>query len=267
MMLALALLMIGTPAEVFAGKKDKKDKGVKWEWDGTKSGNKVIDDYLETITKCFNRMEEYKNSMDTFVMKDDTLEINGKYYIMTHMVDGEGQLVTRSRVNWQCAEAYAQGGVLVLDMTNAGLGSANAALELTNLGLKGLKYAKYVKGGPNVVSEGVKTIKTIRGKWLQNSRNWKAMKDGAIKDAASIKYDKFTPDVVAKLNKCYYIREIDKSAPEYAEVVKYFTGKTPEEIAKEAEAKAQEIAAANMLPEDKSKALDKEPDLEEELNS
>jgi len=263
LIIALAFLALGSQMEINAAKKE--GKGLKWEWDGTKSGNETIDKYLVQIDTLYEKMKEYQNSMESLNIIEDTLQINGKYYIMSHMEDSDGNIYTRGRVNWQCAQAALQGTNIVLEMTNAGLGSATAALELPNLGLKALKFAKYVKGGPTIISEGTKAIKAIRGKWVANSRQWKAMKDGAIENAASIGYQGFTPEIVAKLNKCYYVREITSEAPEYEEVVKHFTGKTPEEIEKETEDHARKLAQSTVMPEDKSKELDKTPDLEEEL--
>ena len=267
LVIALALLVVGSnQMQVNAAKKDKSEsKGLKWEWDGTKSGNKVIDDYLVQIDTLYTNMQEYQNSMESLEIKEDTMNINGKYYIMSHMEDASGNIYTRGRVNWQCAQAAMQGTNIVLEMTNAGLGSATAALELPNLGLKAFKFAKYVKGGPTIISEGTKAIKAIRGKWVANSRKWKSMKDGAIEDAASIGYQGYNTDVIDKLNKCYYVREITTESPEYEEVVKHFTGKTPEEIAKETEEQAQKLAQSTVMPEDKSKQLNETPDLEDEL--
>ena len=92
------------------------------------------------------------------------------------------------------------------------------------------------------------------------------MKDGAVKDPSTIGYDGFSEELIATLNKCVYIKEVKEDAPEYEEIIKKFTGKTSEEIAAENEGFATEIAAATILPEEKSKALDELPDLEEELN-
>lgn len=265
LMIALAFLALGSQMEVNAAKDKKESKGLKWEWDGTKSGNATIDNYLTQIDTLYDKMQEYQNSMESLSIVEDTMHINGKYYIMSHMEDTSGNIYTRGRVNWQCAQATMQGANIVLEMTNAGLGSATAALELPNLGLKALKFGKYVKGGPAVISEGIKAIKSIRGKWVANSRTWKAMKDGSIENAASIGYQGFTPEIVEKLNKCYYVREITSEAPEYEEVVKHFTGKTPEEIAKETEDQARKLAQSTVMPEDKSKMLDETPDVDEEL--
>lgn len=262
----LAMLTIGSQLDVCAAKKEKKEgKGLKWEWDGTKSGNENIDKYLLQIDTLYRKVQDYQNSLEGLEIKEDTFSVNGKYYIMSHMEDANHNIYTRGQVNWQCVQAYSLGANIILDMANAGLGSASAALELPQLGFKALKFSKYVKGGPAVISEGTKAIKAVRGKWVANSRRWKAMKDGAIENASSIGYAGFTPEVVEKLNKCYYIREITTESPEYEEVVKRFTGKTPDEIAKEAEEQAQKLAQSTVMPEDKSKSLDKTPDLEDEL--
>jgi hypothetical protein len=266
LLMVLAMLTIGSQLNVCAAKKDKKEgKGLKWEWDGTKSGNANIDKYLLQIDTLYHKVQEYQNSLEGLEIKEDTFSVNGKYYIMSHMEDASHNIYTRGQVNWQCVQAYSLGASIILDMTNAGLGSANAALELPQLGFKALKFAKYVKGGPAVISEGTKAIKAVRGKWIINSRRWKTMKDGAIEDASSIGYTKFTSDVVEKLNKCYYIREITNESPEYEDVIKHFTDKTPEEIAKEAEEQAQKLAQSTIMPEDKSKTLDETPNLEDEL--
>lgn len=264
LLFALALLTMGSQAEISA-KKEKKE--LKWEWDGTKSGNVTIDNYLLQIDTLYNKVKSYQESMDTYTMRDDTLYIKGKYYQLAWMVDSQNKILTRATVNWQCVQAYTLGANIIMDMTSAGIGSAEAATALPQLGLKALKFAKYVKGGPAVISAGTKAIKAVRGKWIANSRKWKAMKDGAIENPNTIGFDGFTPEVINKFNKCFYIKEIKEDSPEYEEVVKSFTGKSPDEIAEENKNFANEIANSTILPEDKSKALDKTPDLEEELDS
>lgn len=265
LLIALAMLTFGNQV-LYAGKKEKKEKKeLKWDWDGTMSGNATIDNYLLTIDTLYNRVQVYKETMGSYDMLDDTLFVNEKVYIMTHMANSSGELVSRSRVNWQCAQAVLEGGLIILDMTNAGLSSATAALELPNLGLKALKFGKYVKGGPAVISEGIKSIKSMRGQYMANSRKWKAMKDGAIEDPTTIGYDGFTPEIVKKLNKCYYIKEMREDDPEYAEVIARYKAKDPEVIAQENKDFADKLDSTTVLPEDKSKELDEVPDLEEEL--
>ena len=262
-LLTLVLLTMGSQMEVSAAKKEKK--GLKWEWDGTKSGNKTIDDYLVQIDTLYNKVQEYQKSIDSYVMKDTTLQLNGKWYQIAWMEDSQGQILTRATVNWQCVQAYTLGANIILDMTNAGLGSATASLALPELGLKALKFGKYVKGGPAVISEGTKAIKAVRGKWIANSRQWKAMKDGAIEDPSTIGYEGFSTNFIEKLNKCFYIKEVKEDDPTYQEIVKSNEGKSAEEIAKDAQGWTNQMEQATVLPEDKSKALDETPDLEEEL--
>lgn len=264
-LLALALLTMGSQVGVSAAKKEKK--GLKWEWDGTKSGNETIDKYLLEIDTLYNKVQEYQKSIDSYVMKDTTLQLNGKWYQIAWMEDSQGQILTRATVNWQCVQAYALGANIILDMTNAGLGSATATMALPELGLKALKFGKYVKGGPAVISEGTKAIKTVRGKWLANSRQWKAMKDGAIEDPTTIGYDGFSASFIEKLNKCFYIKEVKEDDPTYQEIVKKNEGKSADEIAKDASGWTSQMEQATVLPEDKSKALDETPNLEEELES
>jgi len=265
LLLALALLTIGSQMEVSAAQKEKK--GLKWEWDGTKSGNETIDKYLLQIDTLYNKVQAYQQSLDSYVMKDTTLQLNGKWYQIAWMEDSHGQILTRATVNWQCVQAYALGANIILDMTNAGLGSANAALELPKLGFKALKFGKYVKGGPAVISEGTKAIKAVRGKWLANSRQWKAMKDGAIADPSTIGYKGFSAIFIEKLNKCFYIKEVKEDDPIYEEVVKKNEGKSAEDISREATGWTSQMEQATVLPEDKSKALDETPNLEEELDA
>lgn len=265
LLLALALLTMGSQMEVSAAKKEKN--GLKWEWDGTKSGNETIDKYLLQIDTLYNKVQEYQKSIDSYVMKDTTLQLNGKWYEIAWMEDSQGQILTRATVNWQCVQAYTLGANIILDMTNAGLGSASASLALPELGLKALKFGKYIKGGPAVISEGTKAIKTVRGKWIANSRQWKAMKDGAIEDPATIGYDGFSASFIEKLNKCFYIKEVKEDDPTYQEIVKKNEGKSADEIAKDASGWTTQMEQTTVLPEDKSKALDEPINLEDELES
>lgn len=255
--LALALLTLGSQLEVAAQK---------WEWNGTKSGNETIDNYLIQIDTLYRNVCQYQENLEQYEIEPTSLCINGKYYQLCCMKDRQGQLLTRGTVNWQCVQAISMGANIILDMTNAGLGSATAALALPQLGLKALKFTKYVKGGPTVIKAGIEAIKAVRGKWIGNSRLWKEMKDGAISDPTKLG---FSAEITEKLNKCYYVKEITAESPDYEEVVKKFTGKTPEEIAQETNSVANDIAKSTILPEDKSKILDtlpSEDELEKQLN-
>ncbi len=207
--IALAMLTLCSQMEVAAQKKDKEKKGIKWEWDGkTLSGNTEIDTYIKTIDTLYNKIQTYVETMDKYEMVPESFELNGKKYELVYMIDENKHIVTRGTVNWQCVQAIMQGTNIILDMTNAGLMSANAAMTLPQLGFKALKFGKYVKGGPAVISAGTKAIKDVRKRWINNSKTWKDMKVDAIEDPKSIGYSGMTDELASKLNKCCYIKEV-----------------------------------------------------------
>ena len=73
LLMVLAMLTIGSQLNVCAAKKDKKEgKGLKWEWDGTKSGNANIDKYLLQIDTLYHKVQEYQNSLEGLEIKEDT---------------------------------------------------------------------------------------------------------------------------------------------------------------------------------------------------
>ena len=251
---ALAFFVFGTTISTVQAAKEKKNKEIKWDWDGTKSGNKTIDEYLVCIDTTYRNVQLYKDQMDSYQFVDTTLFINGKYYAAAYMLNAKGELVTRAQVNWQCAEAILQGINLVLDITNAQLATATALLELPNLGLNALKFGKYVKGGAAVFTQGVTEVKAIRGKWLANSKTWKSLKNGAIEDPASLNY--FDAATLEKINKCIYIKEIQPDAPEYKERVETMKAKGEDTLLAESKTWGQQIEQTNMAPEDKKKEVD-----------
>ena len=254
--IALALLTLGGTLEVAAQKKEKKPKKeLKWEWDGVKSGNETIDKYLLTIDTLYNRVISYRDSVDKYVFKKDTLGINGKYYEIARMINADGQLVTQGEVNFQCYTACMDGLSIVLAMTNAGLQSANAALALPQLGLNALKFAKYVKGGPAVISQGLTTVKTIRGKWITNLKDWRKMKAGALSENELRSLGYFDDASIKKIMKCIYVTEIKPGEPEYQQVQTVMKNKTEEEKKAEAEAYAQVIANSEVAKEDARRTM------------
>ena len=207
--IALAMLTLFGQTNAVGQESSKKSKGIKWEWDGkTLSGNTEIDTYIKTIDTLYNKVQGYTETLDKYKMVTERFELNGKKYELAYMLDEQGQIITRGTVNWQCVQAIMQGTNIVLDMTNASLMSANAALTLPKLGFKALKFGKYVKGGPAVISAGTKAIKDVRKRWINNSRTWKDMKVDAIKDPKSIGYTGMTDELASKLNKCCYIKEV-----------------------------------------------------------
>ncbi|MBE6248434.1 MAG: hypothetical protein E7106_04180 [Prevotella sp.] len=258
--IALALLTMGSQMEVSAAKKEKK--GLKWEWDGTKSGNETIDNYLVQIDTLYRNLQAYQNAAtNTFEYKADTLEIDGKPYILARMIDkGTGQIVTRGRVNWEFANAIMQGTSIVLAMTNAGLGSANAALALPQLGLKALKFGKYVKGGPTIISEGIKTIKVVRANYATDYQQWKGLKTGAVEDPSKLNIQGIDDDLVKKLNKCCYLTEIKEADPSYDKIQEVLKNKSDEEKAQESQTAFNDIKQATMAEEDAKKNREDDSD-------
>lgn len=252
LLLALALLSMCCQTGIAADKESKGKKAMKWNWDGkTFSGNDKIDNYLKTIDTLYNKVQLYNETMDSYQLTTQEFELNGKKYELAYMLDDKGQIVTRGTVNWQCVQAVLQATGITLDMTNASLLSANAALELPHLGLKALKFAKYVKGGPAVISAGTKEIKDVRKKWIKNSRKWKDMKVDAIKDPKSIGYTGMTAELAQKLNKCCYIKEI-KEFSETKQVDKSETS-----VITDASTAFNAIANAQQAEEDKRKSDEK----------
>ena len=259
MFIALAMLTLGSQVQIAAEKKEKakkEKKELKWEWDGTKSNNETIDKYLVTIDSLYNRVLSYRDSINAYELKDTVITVNGVDYIFAYMLNPEGKYVTRGQVNWQCAQALMEGVNLVLDMTNAGLESANAALALPSLGLNAFKFGKYVKGGPAVIAQGVKTIKTIRGTWIKNSQDWKDMKAAALSADEVAKLGIFSDDALKKLNKCFYVKPVTETDPKYTEVRTRQESKSQDELNKEAKQVANWIASTEQTPDDKSKELD-----------
>ena len=211
----LALLTFGSQQQVQAAKDKKQKKELKWDWDGkTFSGNAEIDTYLKKIDTLYNKVNTYKDDIESYTMAPPTQFTldDGKTYEICYMTNKDGQLVTRGTVNWQCVQAIMQGTNIVLDMTNAGLLSAGAALALPNLGLKALSFSKYVKGGPAVISAGTKAIKDVRKKWIKNSQRWKEVKQDAVSNAKSLKIPGMTDALAEKLDKCVYIKEVKVTA-------------------------------------------------------
>ncbi len=251
---SLVLILLGTIINTAQAAKEKKTKEIKWDWDGTKSNNKIIDDYLVCIDTIYRNIQQYKEQMDNYKFVDTTLYINGKYYEAAYMLNSQGQLVTRGQVNWQCVEAVMSGVSLVLNITTAQLATATATMELPNLGLNALKFGKYIKGGAVIFVQGIKEVKTIRGKWLANSKTWKSLKNGAIEDPASLDY--FDAETLMKINKCIYIKEIQPDEPEYQEQIQKMKAKDDETLKAESKAWGEEIAKSTMAPEDAKKVLD-----------
>lgn len=257
-LLLIAVSMFSVQA--FAAKKEKKAKApYVWDWNGVYTGNANFDEYLTTVTNIWNEIEEYEQTYSQFSYKIDTLSINGKYYLLAYMDDAAGNMVSRSRVNWQVANSVLSATSIVLDATNASLLTAMATLELPNLGLEGsILNAKYIKGGPMVIKKGMEEIGAIAKINKANARSWKAMKTAAI-DPAQLGY--FSDEALKNMKKCCYLKEIVETDPEYEAIMTIQTAKTPEELKAEADKIGDTFAAATILPEDENKSLNNLDDL------
>lgn len=246
----LAMLTLGSQMEVTAQK---------WEWDGKLSNNETIDNFLLKTDTLYNRVKSYRENISSFQFVSDTLVINDKNYLLVYMLNSDGNIVTRGTVNWQLAGALLNSTAIVMDMTTALLSATSAALELPKLGLKALKFTKYVtKGAPSVIKEGLSTIRAIRGTYIGNTRTWKGMKEGAVEDPSSLNY--FSDEALSILNKCCYIKEINKLDPEYEAVEEWKINKTPEEIEAAGNLFKEKFELLAIAPEIEGQAMDELPD-------
>ncbi len=243
----LAILMVA-PMGVEAAKKDKKKgekKKYEWQMPDQLSGNAIVDEYLLSCDTLWNEIQKYNEDMTTYIFKTDTFAVNGEIYVMSHMENAEGQYLTRGAANWQLFEAVTIGVEIVADGVLIGLQTANATLELPNLGLGALSYAKYVKAGPNIIALAGKEIKELanirRAQWQQ----WKSMKDEAI-DASTLGI--WTPEQVELLQKSCFIKKYEGD-----------TALISDEVAKQ---KAEQLIAQEitLAPEDEAQKLEELPD-------
>lgn len=259
----LALAMCTLSITVNAQKKEKKEKKPKtektyeWNWDGTKSGNQQVDDYLVTIDTLWNQIQSYHEDMEAYQLKKDTLTINDKYYIVVKMVTSDGSLVTRATCNWQLVNSIAKGVSIGSEAAKAAMMGASATTALPSLGLmKAATYAKYLKGAPNIISMATKEIKTVVGIQKKNARDWKDLKTGALDEEGLKKLNYFDEKDIDKMKRCVYVREVSENDPMYQAVHERQQQKSKEQLQAEAAQSAKEISEANELPEDRSKAYD-----------
>lgn len=269
--LFLALALCTLSSAVYAQKKDKKEKKekkpIEWTWDGTRSGNAAVDNYLVTIDTLWTQIQSYSEEMDTYQFQSDTLTINGQNYIMAYMTTSEGALVTRATCNWQLINSIGKGLAIGSGALKAGTMAASAATALPNLGLKALSYGKYLKGAPNIISLATKEIKEVVGKQKANARNWKSLKVGALTEEEVAALNYFDEKAMDNMKRCVYIKVIPDTDPSYEVVQQRQQQKSEDERKAEAEEAAKKLSTAIVLPEDASKATDdiSEEALEAEL--
>lgn len=257
LLMIVALLTLGAQVETSAK--------LKWDWDGTKSGNKVIDDYLMKIDSLYKEVIAFREFASSCEIKSDVFTTNGKNYLICWGVS-EGQLLTQGRMNWQFAEVKMQDLALIAKMTSAGLLSASAALELPKLGLKAFKFGKYIKGGPAVIKEGTASIKEIENARKESLAIWRDAKTGAI-DPATLNY--FSEEALKTIKKCCFIKEINEQEEQYTDKVKVQQTKTEEELEADKKKANDYFAQTMVTPEDKSKQIDNaasDEEFEKELN-
>lgn len=239
---------------VAAKKKDKKEKDpYVWDWDGTRTGNPDFDNYLIEVTNIWREIESYEKEFGAYTYTIETFVVDNEYYLLAYMVDANNNLVSRSQVNWQIANSILAGTNIVLAATNASLMTATATLALPSLGLNALIFGKYIKGGPMVISKGMKEIGAMAKANKTNSRSWKAMKKAAI-DPATLGV--FSEASLEKMNRTCYVKKLTETDPEYQELVTSQASKTPEELQAETEKIDNTFAEATILPEDENKSLD-----------
>ncbi len=230
-------------------KKRKEKPAYVWNWDGTRSGNETFDNYLITVTNIWNEIVRYEQEFGCYEYVQDTLQHEGKFYILAYMQDTLGNVITRNQSNWQIANSVLAGVNIVLSSTNASLATANATLALTDMGLGAIAFAPYIKGGPMVIAKGMKEMKAITKINKITSRQWKAAKNGAIDPSV---LGIFSEKEVRKMNKCCYLKEIVETDPMYTVLVTRYETKTPEELAEETAAMSSDWESKNEIPETKS---------------
>ncbi|MDY5191263.1 MAG: hypothetical protein SPH53_01480 [Bacteroidaceae bacterium] len=254
-------MLVAAPSVYAKDKKEKKEKKeFEWTWDRTLSGNESMDGYLLAVDSIWYKMQDLKSMVETYTYKEDTICVNGKYYLAAHMEDAEGQYVTRGTVNWQFVNTIMLSTNIVLDATNVGLQTANASLALPSLGLKSLSYAKYLKAGPKVLGLATTGVKDVWKKTKAQAKRWSDMKKASV-DAESLSWT-LNDQQKAVFNKCIYIIEIKDVDEKYTTIKEIFSNKTEDQIKEEQEKYLKELASVTVLPEDEKKSLDKLDDSE-----
>ena len=251
----LICMLIVAPSGFAKEKKEKKEKKeFEWTWDKTLSGNESMDGYLLAVDSIWYKMQDLKSMVETYTYKEDTICVDGKYYLAAHMEDTEGKYVTRGTVNWQFVNSIMLSTDIVLDATNVGLQTANATLALTSMGLKGLSYAKYLKAGPKVLGLATSGVKDVWKKTKAQSKRWAGMKKASV-DADSLGWT-LSDQQKDVINKCIYIIEIKDVDEEYVTIKEIFSNKTEDQIKEEQEKYLNDLSSATVLPEDEKKSID-----------
>lgn len=238
------------------GKKEEAPKEKKeyvWNWDGKLSGDATFDSYLNTVDGLWKKMENYEKTFGSYTYSQDTLAVDGEYYIMAYMQDAKGNYLTRSAVNWQLVESVASSIDIVTSATSAAASTATASAALPGLGMNAVKFGKYVKGGPMVIAKGMKTMKGVWMDAKNNAKSWKSLKNGSI-DASTLGI--FSDNALATMSKCSYVKKIEHTDECYEEVAEVMKNKSKEELDKIAKDVAANVEKAIILPEEAGKQCD-----------
>lgn len=241
---------------VSAAKKEKTNKEKTpyvWDWDGTRSGDPNFDAYLVGVDELWKSLEAYSNTYEQFTYHQDTITIDGKFYLLAYMQDKAGNMATRSQVNWQVYNSVVSGTAIVVAATNVSLMTANATLALANMGLNAVKFAKYIKGGPMVIAKGMKEMDATTKVNRANAKSWKAMQNAAV-DPSSLGC--FSEETIKKMKKCCYIKEVVETDPEYQTIVTRTQSKSENEFNAEIASINNNFENAEVLPEDENQKLD-----------
>ena len=266
LLFAIVLLTVAVAAN--AQKKEKKEKAPKnyeWTWDGTKSGNEAVDNYLLTVDTLWNQIKDYQADQEKYSYQDTLLVINDKVYKLAYMVTKEGGLVTRGTCNWQLVNSIATGIKLGSQALKAGAMEATAATALPKLGLKAMNSTKYLKGGVNIISMAKDEISRVVSIQKANAKDWKSLKTGALTEeelAAIVDKDGnrvFDDEAIKNMKRCTYVTLLEEADPLRQVALEKVVGKS------EAEQKTEidNIVAAMkapVAPEDENKVLSEVPD-------
>lgn len=185
---ALALCMM-MPLQANAQKKEKaKKEKTPFVWEMPElTGNETVDKYLLTCDTLNNTMSKYVDGITFYeVAKIEVVGDDGEKDIKYHVVDAEGNLRSSNlafKQNIQLIMAYPD---IALQMANVMALEASAVAAAPSLGMKALKYSKFLKAGPKMCSEGGKQMKEIYKRARAQAKQIKALKAGNIDDVEAL---------------------------------------------------------------------------------
>ncbi|MDL2309531.1 hypothetical protein LJC39_00180 [Parabacteroides sp. OttesenSCG-928-B22] len=205
--------------------KKKAKKEYVWEMPDKLSGNDIIDSYLLSCDTLWNQIQNYNNQITYYkVAQAPTGEVDdtGKPIYNYMVIDDEGNPYNTWAVIGQYAEWIGAGTLIVLQGATVIMQNASATLELPNLGLGALTYAKYLKGGLQIGKKGAEEIKKMNDSAKIQGAAIKALKQVSIntaenKDAVMKTSD--IPEGVEIVQKTQ--EEFDEIAANYAAVENY----------------------------------------------